>query len=220
MVSKNLIYLPLGGSGEVGMNMYVYGYGKSGSERYILVDVGVAFPDMHSSPGANLIFPDIKWISERKDRLDAIFITHAHEDHIGGLGHLYSNLEAPIYARKFTAHIARSKMEEHGRDTSRIIIVEPMPQEVPIGEFKVSFVPISHSIPEASALVIDSPVGRLIHSGDFKLDAKPGVGDPFNKKTWENLGPVRALICDSTNVLNLEVGKSEESVSKPIKQFM
>jgi ribonuclease J len=202
------------------MNMYIYGYGQPGSERYILVDVGVAFPDMESSPGANLIFPDSKWISERKDRLDAIFITHAHEDHIGALGHLYCDLEAPIFARKFTAHIARLKMEEHGRDINAISIVEPITQKVSIRDFKVSFIPISHSIPESSALVIDSPIGRIIHSGDFKLDSKPGVGDPFNKKVWSNIGPVKALVCDSTNVLNNEAGKSEESVSKPIKELM
>ena len=91
MVKENLIYLPLGGSGEVGMNMYVYGYGEPGLERFIIVDLGVPFPDMETSPGVNLIFPDISWIVERKERLDGIFITHAHEDHIGGLGHFYNS---------------------------------------------------------------------------------------------------------------------------------
>ena len=111
MVKKNLIYLPLGGSGEVGMNMYIYGYGEPGSERFIMVDLGVTFPDMETSPGVNLIFPDLSWIADRKDRLDAIFITHAHEDHIGGLGHFYDRLDAPIFVRKFTAHIALLKLE-------------------------------------------------------------------------------------------------------------
>ena len=220
MVKKNLIYLPLGGSGEVGMNMYIYGYGEPGSERFIMVDLGVTFPDMETSPGVNLIFPDLSWIVERKDRLDAIFITHAHEDHIGGLGHFYDRLDAPIFVRKFTAHIALLKLEEHGCDINKINIVESMPQKVSVGEFDVSFVPVSHSIPEASALVIDSPAGRIVHSGDFKLDTDPGLGDPFNEKIWSNIGDVKALVCDSTNVFSTHSGRSEESVKEPIKELI
>ena len=220
MVKKNLIYLPLGGSGEVGMNMYIYGYGEPGSERFIMVDLGVTFPDMETSPGVNLIFPDLSWIVERKDRLDAIFITHAHEDHIGGLGHFYDRLDAPIFVRKFTAHIALLKLEEHGCDINKINIVESMPQKVSVGEFDVSFVPVSHSIPEASALVIDSPAGRIVHSGDFKLDTDPGLGDPFDEKIWSNIGEVKALVCDSTNVFSTHSGRSEESLKEPIKELI
>ena len=220
MIKKNLIYLPLGGSGEVGMNMYIYGYGEPGSERFIMVDLGVTFPDMETSPGVNLIFPDLSWIADRKDRLDAIFITHAHEDHIGGLGHFYDRLDAPIFVRKFTAHIALLKLEEHGCDINKINIVESMPQKVSVGEFDVSFVPVSHSIPEASALVIDSPTGRIVHSGDFKLDTDPGLGDPFDEKIWSNIGEVKALVCDSTNVFSTHSGRSEESVKEPIKELI
>ncbi|MCB4379693.1 MBL fold metallo-hydrolase, partial [Synechococcus sp. MU1644] len=114
MSSKRLIYLPLGGAGEIGMNAYVYGYGLEDAERLILVDLGVTFPDMDGTPGVDLILPDITWLAERKDRIDGIFVTHAHEDHIGAVAHTYGQLGAPIYARPFTANIARRKMDEHG----------------------------------------------------------------------------------------------------------
>ena len=110
MSSDRLIYLPLGGAGEIGMNAYVYGYGKPGQERLILVDLGVAFSDMDTSPGVDLIFPDMTWLAERRDQLEAVFITHAHEDHVGAVAQFYEDLGAPVYARAFTANIARRKM--------------------------------------------------------------------------------------------------------------
>ena len=109
-----LIYLALGGAGEIGMNAYVYGYGPKGKERFILVDLGIAFPDMDSTPGVDVILPDMSWLAEQADRLDGIFITHAHEDHVGGVAHMYRHFNAPIYARHFTANIAKRKMIEQG----------------------------------------------------------------------------------------------------------
>ncbi len=220
MAADRLIYLPLGGAGEVGMNMYVYGYGRPGKERYILVDMGVTFPDMDGTPGVDLIFPDVEWIAERVDRLDAIFITHAHEDHVGAVGHLFSRLQAPIYARKFTAHIGRLKMEEHGYDGSEIITVGAMPEMVEAGPFQVGFMPISHSIPESSALIIDTPEGRVVHTGDFKIDETPGLGEPFDIEAWGTLGPVKALVCDSTNVFSPEAGRSEATVGPEIERVV
>lgn len=220
MAAERLIYLPLGGAGEVGMNMYVYGYGKPGKERYILVDMGVTFPDMDGTPGVDLIFPDIDWLAERVDRLDAIFITHAHEDHVGALGHLYPRLTAPVYARKFTAHIGRLKMEEHGYNGSEITTVGPMPEMVEAGPFKVGFMPISHSIPESSALIIDTPEGRVVHTGDFKIDETPGLGEPFDLEAWGNLGPVKALVCDSTNIFSPAAGRSEATVGPEIERVV
>ncbi|KKM27044.1 hypothetical protein LCGC14_1578710, partial [marine sediment metagenome] len=177
MSSNRLIYLPLGGAGEIGMNCYVYGYGAPDKERLIVVDLGVAFSDMDSSPGVDLIFADVAWLAERADRIDAILITHAHEDHIGALGHLWPRLRAPIYARAFTAHHGRRKMEEQGQDPATIITTSPWPETVSAGPFTVGFLPVSHSIPESSALVIDTPEGRVIHTGDFKIDMSPGVGE-------------------------------------------
>ncbi|QBY00167.1 ribonuclease J [Rhodophyticola sp. CCM32] len=213
-----LIYLPLGGAGEIGMNCYLYGYGPEGAERFILVDMGVAFPDMDGQPGVDLILPDIAWLAERADRLDGIFITHAHEDHVGAVGHLWSQLKAPVYARVFTAWHARRKMEDAGQDPDMVQVVEAYPETVEAGPFRVQFAPISHSIPEASALVIDTPGGRIVHSGDFKIDHQPVVGEPFDEAMWREVGKdgVRALICDSTNVFNRNPGRSESQLPDPI----
>lgn len=204
------------------MNAYVYGYGPQGNERFILVDLGVTFPDMDTSPGVDLIMPDISWLEARKDRLDGIFITHAHEDHVGGVGHLWSRLGADIYARAFTAHMARLKFEEHGHDELAIKTVGPMPHTVSVGPFKVGFAPISHSIPESSALIIDTPVGRVVHTGDFKIDETPGVGEPFDANLYKEIGKsgVRALICDSTNVFSHHPGRSEASIAQPIETLI
>jgi len=220
--SDRLIYLPLGGAGEIGMNCYVYGYGPKGRERYIVVDLGVTFPDMDTTPGVDLIFADIQWIADRKDRLDGIFITHAHEDHVGAVGHLWSRLGAPIYARSFTAHLARLKFEEHGHDELAIKTVGTFPEMVEAGPFKVGFMPISHSIPESSALVIDTPAGRIVHTGDFKLDATPGVGERWDPKAWAEVARpgVRALVCDSTNVFSPLPGRSEASVGPEIVRLV
>jgi len=222
MSSERLIYLPLGGAGEVGMNAYVYGYGPEDQERLILVDLGVTFPDMDTTPGVDLILPDIAWLEARRDRLEAIFITHAHEDHVGAIGHLYDRLGAPIYARAFTSNIARRKMAEFGYSEKTVKTVSPWPEQTTVGPFTVGFLPISHSIPESSALVIDTPGGRVVHSGDFKLDDNPSVGEAFDPDLYAEIGAqgVKALMCDSTNVFNLHEGRSESSVAEPIEALI
>lgn len=222
MSSERLIYLPLGGAGEVGMNAYVYGYGKPGKERLILVDLGVTFPDMDGSPGVDLILPDITWLEERKDRLEGVFITHAHEDHIGAVAHYYDRLGAPIHARAFTANIARRKMKDLGQPEQAVHTAGPWPETVAAGPFTVGFAPISHSIPEASGLVIDSAGGRIVHTGDFKIDLTPGVGEPFDRDLWASIGAagVKVLACDSTNVFSHHAGRSESSVAAPITELV
>ena len=220
---ERLIYLPLGGAGEIGMNAYVYGYGPKGRERLILVDLGVAFPDMDTSPGVDLIMPDISWLVERADRLEAIFITHAHEDHIGALAHLWPQLKKPVYARRFTANIGKMKLEEAGLASDIIKVVEARPHTVTAGPFTVQFVPVSHSIPESAALVIDTPLGRIVHSGDFKLDANPGVGEGWEDARMQEIAaevPVKALMCDSTNVFSLHPGRSENTLGLPISELI
>ena len=222
MSSERLIYLPLGGAGEIGMNAYVYGYGKSGKERLILVDLGVTFPDMDSSPGVDLILPDITWLKQRKNQLEAIFITHAHEDHVGAVAHFWQDLGAPVYARAFTANIARRKMEEMGHPRRVVQTVSAWPAKTEAGPFSVGFLPISHSIPESSGLVLDCPDGRLIHTGDFKLDETPIVGEAFDPALWKEVSApgVKALICDSTNVFSRHAGRSEITVGPEIEKLV
>ncbi|MDK3016211.1 ribonuclease J [Pseudodonghicola flavimaris] len=222
MSSERLIYLPLGGAGEIGMNAYVYGYGAPGEERLILVDLGVAFPDMDGTPGVDLIMPDIAWLKERTDRLEAVFITHAHEDHIGAVSHLYNELGAPIYARAFTANIARGKLSEYGLPDEAVTTASAWPETVKAGPFSIGFLPISHSIPESAGLVIDSPAGRVVHSGDFKLDPAPVVGEAFDPELWAEVAKpgVRALVCDSTNVFSPQPGRSESELGKPIEELV
>lgn len=223
MTSKNkLTYLPLGGAGEIGMNMYLYGYGPAGKERYILADVGVTFPAMDSTPGVDLIMADTKFIQDRADRLDGIFITHAHEDHIGAIGLLYPRLKAPIYCRKFTAAVTRAKMEDRNQNPDVIEILPPYPEMQKVGPFKVGILPVPHSIPEASGLVIEVGDQRIVHTGDLKLDPEPGVGEAFNPEMFAELGKkgVDVLVCDSTNVFSNKPGRSEATLVKPIADMI
>jgi ribonuclease J len=177
---------------------------------------------MDTTPGVDLILPDMSWLQERADRLEAVFITHAHEDHVGAIAHFYKSLGAPVYARAFTANIARRKMKEHGHPPESVRTVSAWPEQVQAGPFNVGFLPISHSIPECASLVIDTPKGRLIHSGDFKLDPTPMVGEAFDPDLWTEVckDGVRALICDSTNVFSPSPGRSEKDVGPAIEQLV
>ncbi|OCX61125.1 MBL fold hydrolase [Thioclava sp. SK-1] len=222
-MSDRLIYLPLGGAGEIGMNAYVYGYGREGKERLIIVDLGVTFGDMDTSPGIDLIMADASWLEQNASRVEAIFITHAHEDHIGALAYLWPKIKAPIYARPFTARLGQLKLDEGGIHTE-INVVAPRPDTIEAGPFNVQFVPISHSIPESSALVIDTPAGRVVHTGDFKLDGNPIVGEPFDAVMWDEIskenGGVHVLTCDSTNIFTHLPGRSESTLIQPLTELI
>ena len=215
-------YMPLGGAGEIGMNMYVYGYGPKGRERLLLVDAGVTFPDMDSTPGVDLIMPDFRWIAERRERLEAIFVTHAHEDHLGAIASLLEQVDAQVYARRFTAEVVRRKVRSRGFEGVEIREIGANLEEVSVGPFNVRFLPVSHSVPESSALVIDTPAGRLIHTGDFKIDDQPFLGGRLDLDTWSDVARdgLTALVCDSTNVFSTHQSRSESSVGPELFRLM
>ena len=214
--------MPLGGAGEIGMNMYVYGYGPKGKERLILVDAGVTFPDMDSTPGVDLIMPDFSWLAERKNRLEAIFVTHAHEDHLGAIAFLLEQVDAQVYARRFTAEVVRRKVRSRGFEGVAVREIGANLEDVSVGPFKVRFLPVSHSVPESSALVIDTPAGRLIHTGDFKIDDHPVLGGRLDLDTWSDAARdgLTAMVCDSTNVFSTHQSRSESSVGPELVRLM
>lgn len=219
--SDDLVFVALGGAGEIGMNMYLYGHGHGAKRRWIMVDCGVGFGDMETSPGIELVMADPSFIEAQADKLDGIFATHAHEDHIGAMGRLWPRLKAKIYAQPFTAANIQRKLEESGVSPKHVRLVEK-DETVSVGPFKVRFQPITHSIPEAAALVIDTPSGRIVHTGDFKVDHAPQMGDPFDDEAFRKIGDegVHALVCDSTNVMLEGRGHSEEEVLAPLTEII
>ncbi len=211
---KKILFIPLGGCSEIGMNMYLYGLRSGAKTEYILVDAGVTFPNPEYTPGVDLIIPDTAFVEENLKNIKAIFITHAHEDHIGSLAYIFEYIEAPVYCLKFTSLVAKAKIDKGGGNSSLVRVVKAYPNMIKAGLFSVGFLKISHSIPEAAGLVIDSPAGRIFHSGDFKIDESPVLGERFNSKALNDLGKtgITALICDSTNVFNEHEGRSEATL--------
>jgi len=207
---KELLFVALGGSGEIGMNVNLYGC----QGKWLMVDMGVTFADP-AYPGVEIILPDLQFIEEQRDNLVGVVLTHGHEDHIGALPYLADDLGAPLFASKFTAGLIRGKLEEEGvQDRVELNVVEPN-TVIDLGPFKFRFVPLAHSIPEASALLIESPYGKVFHTGDWKLDSSDAVlGTPSTPEQLEAVGDegVFALVCDSTNVFNPQASGSEASV--------
>ena len=216
-----LVYTALGGAGEIGMNCYLYGLGEGRRRRWIMVDLGVTFGDMETAPGVELILPDLEFILGEKDRLDAIILTHGHEDHVGAIPHYWRRLGVPIYARRFTAEIMRNKFAEAGLDTEAVREVR-LGEHVEIGDFSVEWLDVTHSIPEGSMVVIRTPAGTVLHTGDFKMDPEPLLGEPFDAAPFEALGRegLLALVCDSTNVFMPGEAGSEAEVVPHIRRLI
>ncbi len=206
---KELLFVALGGSGEIGMNVNLYGC----QGKWLMVDCGITFADP-AYPGIDVILPDLQFIEERLDDLIGIVLTHGHEDHIGALPYLAEDLGVPLYATAFTAGLIRGKLEEEGNADRVKLHVKRPGEPFDLGPFGVQFVPMSHSIPEASALLIDTPYGRIFHTGDWKLDAAPVLGNPATTEQLAAIGDagILALVCDSTNVFNPEASGSESDV--------
>jgi ribonuclease J len=196
-----LVFLPLGGSNEIGMNFNCYGFGPADARKWIIVDVGVTFGDQ-TTPGVDIILPDPQFIEERAEDILGIVLTHAHEDHIGAMGWLWPRLRAPIYATPFTAFLLREKMRERGCLDEADITEVPLRGTVQIGPFEVTYVTLTHSIPEPNGLSIKTPLGTVLHTGDWKIDPDPILGAVTDDGAIRRLGDegVLAMVCDSTNV--------------------
>ncbi len=205
-----LLFLPLGGAGEIGMNLNLYGYGPRGSERWMMVDLGITFGD-GSLPGVEVMMPDPAFILERLDQLEALVLTHAHEDHLGAVTHLWRRLKCPIYATPFTADILGHKLREAGLEGQVHVTVIPLGGKFTIGPFKLELITLTHSIPEPNAIVIRTPVGNVLHTGDWKFDPDPVVGEVSDEEALRQLGDegTLAIICDSTNVFTPGTSGSE-----------
>ena len=196
-----LVFLPLGGSNEIGMNLNLYGYGPSNDRKWIVVDLGVTFGDQ-TTPGVEIILPDPTYLEQVKNNLLGIVLTHAHEDHIGAVGWLWSRFKAPLYATPFTAFLLREKLREAGLEGQARITEVELGGNLKLGPFDIDLLTLTHSIPEPNGLAIKTPLGTVLHTGDWKIDPEPITGAPTDDAAIRKLGDegVLAMICDSTNV--------------------
>lgn len=214
---NELLFLALGGSGEIGMNVNLYGC----RGKWLMVDCGITFGGPEY-PGIDVILPDLQFIEERLDDLIGIVLTHGHEDHIGALPYLAADLRVPLFATPFTAGLIRGKLEEEGiEDKVELNVVD---EEGPfrLGPFRITYTPLAHSIPEGNALLIETPYGNVFHTGDWKLDDAPSLGGASTAEELTAIGDrgVLALVCDSTNVFNPEASGSEAEVRKGLDEVI
>jgi ribonuclease J len=180
-MKEELIFCPLGGSGEIGMNMNLFAYGKPENQKWIIVDIGVTFAD-DSIPGIDLIYPDPGFIIDKKEDLLGIVLTHAHEDHIGAIAHIWPSLECKIYATPFTSVLISEKFKEKKIDITGYLKIVELNSTLNLDPFKVEFVTLTHSILEPNGLKIETPVGNILHTGDWKCDSDPLIGENINSK--------------------------------------
>ncbi len=221
MSKKELLFCPLGGSGEIGGNMNLYAYGEHDNQKWIIVDMGVSFAD-DSVPGVDLIMPDAGFIIDKKDDLLGIILTHAHEDHIGAVVHIWPNLKCKIYATPFTAALILEKFKEKKLDISSYLVVVPLNSKINLGNFEIDFVTLTHSILEPNGLSIKTPLGTILHTGDWKIDPNPLIGSKIDEEKLKSIGKggVSAMICDSTNIFSPGRAGSESEVRDSLLRIM
>ena len=214
-MKEELLFCPLGGSGEIGMNLNLYAYGKPENQKWIIVDVGVTFAD-DSIPGIDLIYPDPGFIVDKKDDVLGIILTHAHEDHIGAIAHIWPKLKCNIYATPFTAVLVREKFKEKKIDISNYLKIVELDGSLNLDPFNIEFVTLTHSILEPNGLKINTPSGTVLHTGDWKCDPNPLIGNKIDEAKLKKIGDegVLAMICDSTNVFSMGRSGSEMDVRK------
>ena len=219
--NADLRFLPLGGAGEIGMNLYLYGSGSRSKRQWLIVDCGVKFGDLRD-PGIDVILPDISFITENRKSVAGIVLTHGHEDHLGALAWLWSELRLPVYCTAFTAHLVRHKFTEAGLlDELDMQVVTPgTPFDV--GRFNVELVGVTHSIPESHALILRTDEGTIVHSGDWKLDRTPSIPPEIDETRLRQVGEdgVDVLVCDSTNVLREGCSPSEQQVGDTLRDII
>ena len=216
-----LIFCPLGGSGEIGMNMNLFSYGKPDNQKWLIVDIGVTFAD-DTLPGIDLIYPDPGFIIDKKDDLLGIILTHAHEDHIGAIAHIWPQLKCNIYATPFTSVLIKEKFKEKKIEIGNNLKIVDLNGTIKLGPFTIEFVTLTHSILEPNGLSIKTPVGTILHTGDWKCDPNPLIGNTINEKKLKQIGEqgVLAMICDSTNVFNPGRAGSELDVRQSLLKIM
>jgi ribonuclease J len=199
--SDELVFLPLGGSNEIGMNFNLYGFGPAHDRKWIVVDLGVTFGDQ-TTPGVEIILPDPSYIEPYAKDIIGIVLTHAHEDHLGAVHWLWPRLKAPVYATPFTAFLLREKLRDAGILDDVPITEVPLGGKFSLGPFDLEMITLTHSIPEPNGLAIKTPLGTILHTGDWKIDPEPQLGAPTDDAALRRLGDegVLAMVCDSTNV--------------------
>jgi len=220
-MKEELLFCPLGGSGEIGMNLNLFAYGKPENQKWIIVDIGVTFAD-DSVPGIDLIYPDPGFIVDKKDDLLGIILTHAHEDHIGAIAHIWPKLKCKIFATPFTAVLISEKFKEKKIDIAKYLKIVELNSTINLKPFIIEFITLTHSILEPNGLRIETPAGNILHTGDWKCDPDPLVGENINSKRLKEIGKkgVLAMICDSTNVFSIGRAGSELDVRKSILKIM
>ena len=209
------MFLPLGGSGEIGMNLNLYGFGPPRSRQWLMIDLGVTFGN-DAIPGIDLIMADTAFIEQHAGNLLGLVLTHAHEDHIGAVAHLWPRLRCPIYATPFTATLVRAKLMEKGIEDDVPLNIVELGARFTLGPFDIEYISLTHSIPEPNAIAIRTPLGTIMHTGDWKIDPEPMLGRKMDIERLIEIGDegVRAMVCDSTNVFTPGTAGSEADVAK------